>query len=157
MSATQSFPAYHPLFRGALFAAAVSLAFYIPYKYGTQLHANEGLYAFLFPLSALLAAAGIVFAVKPGKSCDCGVPMRTGLGALSILWLATGLACVGSLTTSIIADPLRGGFATFHMFVQHVFLSLAVLAFVVAPQRMAGVRGLATAPSNRVPGSAAAS
>ena len=52
-------------FRIALFAAAASLAAYIPYKYATQLHAIQGLYAFLFPLSAILAAAGIALAVRP--------------------------------------------------------------------------------------------
>ena len=60
------------LFRAALFAAAASLAAYIAYKFATQLHAIDGLYAFLFPLSSLLAAAGIILAVKPRKACECG-------------------------------------------------------------------------------------
>ena len=54
------------IFRVALFAAALSLAAYIPYKYATQLHAITGLYAFLFPLASVLAAAGMLLAMKPG-------------------------------------------------------------------------------------------
>ena len=85
------------LFRAALFAAAASLAAYIPYKYATQFHAISGLYAFLFPLSAVLAAAGMIVAVKPEKACDCGTTMRTGLAALAGLWLVTGMMCVGTV------------------------------------------------------------
>jgi hypothetical protein len=125
------------LFRAALFAAAASLAGYIPYKYTTQLHAISGLYAFLFPLSSLLAVAGIVFAVKPQKACDCGPATRGGIGALSILWLATGVMCAGMLTEAVIENPLHGSIATFHMIAQHVFLSASILAFAVAPDWMA--------------------
>ncbi len=96
------------LFRAALFAAAASLALYIPYKYATQLHAVSGFYAFLFPLSALLAAVGMIVAVKPAKACECGVPIRSGVAALSVLWLATGVMCVGTLTAAVLEDPLHG-------------------------------------------------
>ena len=85
------------LFRVALFAAAASLAAYIPYRYATLLHAVSGLYAFLFPLLALLAAAGLILAVKPAKACDCGATLRTSVAALAGIWLATGLLCVGTL------------------------------------------------------------
>lgn len=130
------------LFRAALFAAAASLAAYIPYKYLTQLHAIEGLYAFLFPLSALLAAAGLVAATRPGKACDCGVTMRTGVAALSVLWLATGVLCVGSLSDAVLEHPLHGSIATFHMLAQHVFLSLSLIAFAAMPRRMAKALGV---------------
>ena len=125
------------LFRVALFAAAASLAAYIPYRYATQLHAVSGLYAFLFPLSALLAAAGLILAVKPAKACDCGATLRTSVAALAGIWLATGLLCVGTLAQSILANPLHGSIASFHMLTQHVFLSLALIAFAWAPQSMA--------------------
>lgn len=131
------------IFRVALFAAATSLAVYIPYKYATQLHALSGIYAFLFPLSALLAAAGIVVAVKPEKACDCGVSMRAGIGALSVLWLATGVLCVSSLAVAVMDHPLHGSIATFHMLVQHVFLSLSLIAFALMPDRMAAALGVA--------------
>ena len=144
------------VFRAALFAAAASLAAYIPYKYATQLHALQGLYAFLFPLSALLAGAGIVFAVKPEKACDCGTTMRSGIAAVSVLWLATGMMCVGSLTDAVVANPLHGSIATFHMITQHVFLSLALIAFAAMPSRMAGALGVATASPRRTVVSAAA-
>jgi hypothetical protein len=144
------------LFRVALFAAAASLAMYIPYKYATQLHAVEGFYALLFPLSALLAVVGMVVAVKPARARDCGVPMRSGVAALSVLWLATGLMCVGTLTAAVVEHPLHGSIAAFHMLAQHVFLSLALIAFALAPQRVARALGVAT-PAARpqpIPGTA---
>ncbi len=145
------------LLRAALFLAAASLAAYIPYKYATQLHAVTGFYAFLFPLSALLAGAGIFAAVKPDKACDCGVTMRSGVAALSLLWLATGVMCVGSLTEAVIEHPMHGSIATFHMIAQHVFLSLMLLAIALAPQRMAKAMGVEPAPQRQasVPGTAA--
>ena len=144
------------LFRAALFVAAASLALYIPYKYATQLHAVQGFYAFLFPLSALLAVAGVVVAVKPAKACDCGTTMRSGVAALSVLWLATGVMCVGTLTEAIVEHPLHGSIATFHMIAQHVFLSLALIAFAVMPNRMASALGVEASPPRRpVPGAAA--
>ena len=133
------------LFRAALFAAAASLAAYIPYTYATQLHAISGIYAFLFPLSSLLAFAGMIFAVKPAKACDCGVTMRSGMAALSVLWLATGVMCVGTLTDAVTKDPLHGSIATFHMVTQHVFLSASLIAFAWMPTRMARALGVATA------------
>lgn len=153
MSATERPLAW--LFRAALFAAAASLAAYIPYKYATQFHAVSGLYAFLFPLSGLLAAAGMIVAVKPEKACDCGTTMRTGLAALAGLWLVTGMLCVGALTQSVLADPLRGSIASFHMLAQHVFLSLSLIAFAWAPQRMARALGVTTALRRQPIGSAA--
>lgn len=136
--------------RVALFGAAASLAVYIPYKYATQLHAVTGIYAFLFPLSALLAAAGIVLAVKPQQGCDCGVSMRAGVGALSALWLVTGVLCVGSLTVAVMEHPMHGSIATFHMLVQHVFLSLSLIAFAFMPDRMAGMLGVAASRRQRI-------
>lgn len=143
------------LFRAALFAAAASLAAYIPYKYATQFHAISGLYAFLFPLSAVLAAVGMIVAVKPETACDCGTTMRTGLAALAGLWLVTGMMCVGTLTQSVLENPLRGLIATFHMFAQHVFLSLSLIAFAWAPQRMARALGVTTALRRQPIGGAA--
>lgn len=141
MNASRPTLIFGSLLRVALFVAAASLAAYIPYKYATQLHAVQGFYAFLFPLSALLAVAGMIVAVKPGKACDCGTTMRTGVGALSVLWLATGVMCVGSLTEAVIEHPLHGSIASFHMLAQHVFLSIMLVAFALNPQRMAGLFG----------------
>ena len=143
------------IFRAALFAAAASLAAYIGYKYATQLHAVQGLYAFLFPWSTLLATAGIVFAVKPQKACECGATMRSGIAALSLLWLAAGLMCIGALADAVVAHPLRGSIATFQMLAQHVFLSLALIAFAAMPGRVARF-GLAGAPPRRTVAGAAA-
>ena len=125
------------VFRVALFLAAASLAAYIAYKYATHLHATSGLYAFMFPLSAVLAAVGMILAVNPQKACDCSTPLRAGIASISGLWLATGVMCVGMLTQAIMAHPLSGSMATFQMLAQHVFLSLSLLAFTAVPQRMA--------------------
>lgn len=134
-------------FRVALFAAAASLAAYIPFKYATQLHAISGLYALLFPLSAILALAGMVVAWKPKAACDCSMPVRAGVGAVSVLWLVTGLLCVKTLADGIDDHPVRGTFAMFHMVTQHVFLSLGVLAFALMPERMARAAGAGTFPA----------
>ena len=134
---SQPTPVSAMLFRIALFAAATSLALYIPFKYATRLHAVAGFYAFIFPLSALLAAAGIVLALKPEKACDCGSTVRSGIAALSLLWLTTGMLCVSALADAVASQPLRGSLATFQMVAQHVFLSLALLAFAWRPRRMA--------------------
>lgn len=149
-------PVWGATFRVALFAAAAWLAVYIPFKYATQLHAISGLYAFAFPLSAILALAGIAVAWKPKVACDCSVPVRAGVGAVSVLWLVTGMLCVNSLADSIAANPWRGTFATFQMVTQHVFLSLGLLAFAFVPARMARTLGDAslTAPRTGNAGSA---
>lgn len=147
MNATRRTAFFAWLFRAALFAAAASLAVYIPYKYATQLHAVSGFYAALFPLSALLAAAGMIVAVKPAKACDCGVPVRSSIVALSVLWLATGVMCVGTLSAAILEHPLHGSIATFHMLAQHVFLSLALIAFALTPQRVARGLGVEVPPA----------
>ncbi|MEO6407125.1 MAG: hypothetical protein ABIO45_00015 [Burkholderiaceae bacterium] len=141
------------LFRVALFAAAASLAVYIPFKYATQMHAVTGFYAFIFPFSALLAAAGIVVAVKPERACDCGPTVRSGIAALSVLWLATGMLCVSALADTVMSHPLRGSMATFQMTAQHIFLSLSLIAFAWLPRRMAAaLGGEVVSPREPVPG-----
>ena len=152
MQALQIFPSRPvapAVFRIALFVAAASLAAYIAFKYATQLHAIAGLYAFLFPLSGFLALAGITLAVRPRTACDCSTGMRVGFGVLAGLWLATGLLCVPSLVEMTAASPAGGAFATFHMLVQHVFLTLCVLAFAIAPWKMARWSGIAAGAAAR--------
>jgi hypothetical protein len=138
------------IFRVALFAAAASLAAYIPFKYATQLHTIQGIYAFLFPLSGLLALTGMALAVKPSVGCKLGVSARAALGSVAALWMATGLLCVSSLAAMFPISIWGGAIAVFHMTVQHVFLSAAILAFAFAPSWMArklGVGGSEQAPS----------
>ncbi len=143
------------LFRVALFAAAASLAVYIPFKYATQLHAVTGFYAFIFPFSALLATAGIVLALKPEIACDCGPTVRSGFAALSVLWLTTGMLCVSALADAVVSHPLSGILATFQMTTQHIFLSLSLMAFAWLPRRMAAALG-GSVVSQREPVSRAA-
>ena len=129
-------------FRVALFAAAASLVGYIGFKYATQLHAAQGFYGFLFPLSGVLAAAGVILAWQPRKACDCSVGVRAGIGLLAGLWLIAGVACVPTLAAAVAKNPASGLFATFQMLAQHVFLSLSVLAFALVPRTMARMFGV---------------
>lgn len=120
-------------FRVLLMLAAASLAGYIPYKYATQLHAIDGIYAFLFPLSGVLAMAGMALAARPELAFRIPLVGRAAIGALAAGWMATGMLCVKSLTTQVLVSPGAGLFASFHMATQHIFLSLAVAAIVLAP------------------------
>lgn len=118
-------------FRAVIFLAAASLAIYIPYKYATQLHATEGLYAFLFPLSSVLALGGIVFAWKPALVFRIPFLLRAPVGLIAAGWIGTGLLCIPSLMQT----TLNGGlFATFHLLVQHVVLSISLGTLVLAPR-----------------------
>lgn len=120
-------------FRITLFAAALSLAGYIPYKYLTQLHAIEGLYAFLFPLSTILVIAGLALSVRPDLAFRLPLLGRAITAAIAVGWMATGVLCVPSLTATALHSPLAGGFAMFHMITQHIFLSVSVAMLVLVP------------------------
>ena len=137
------------IFRVALFAAAASLAFYIPFKYATQMHVMQGLYAFLFPLSGILALAGMALAIRPRLGCSCGdmdaqigVPLRAGVGAIAVLWMVNGMLCVPTLAAMIQHSVWGGAFAAVHLTAQHIFLSSAILAFAFAPYWMARKLGV---------------
>ena len=132
------------VFRTALFASAASLAIYIGYKYATQLHTLEGFYAFLFPLSSLLAVAGMAVAVRPTLAISSGVFVRAGVGAVSVLWIGTGMMCVPQLMESVVKTPTGGMFAIFHMGTQHVFLSLSLIAFAIVPREMLAKFGISS-------------
>lgn len=121
------------IFKVALLAAAVSLLGYIPYKYLTHPHAIKGLYAFLFPLSSVVAVAAIAFALFPQRMLQLPLSVRAGIGSIATVWIITGLLCVPTLAAQTLTAPAAGLFATFHMIVQHVFLSLSVVALVLAP------------------------
>lgn len=121
------------VFKIALLASAASLLGYIPYKYLTHPHAIKGLYAFLFPLSAVVAVAAIALALFPQRVLQLPTSVRAGIGSIATAWLITGLLCVPTLAAQTLLAPASGLFATFHMIVQHVFLSLSVVALVLAP------------------------
>jgi len=112
------------------------------------------MYAFLFPLSGFLALAGMILAVRP-KACGCSVGIRSGIAGLSLLWMGTGMLCVGMLTKTILLSPSWGViFAAFHLTSQHVFLSLSLLVFALAPTWMLsklGIEWSAAATTEAVP------
>ena len=124
------------LFRIALFAAAASLVVYIPYKYANTAHALTGLYAFLFPMSSILGLVGMALAIKPEASCSCNMVTRVGFGTFSALWIVTGIQCIPHLTEMIEKNALGGVIATAHMSIQHILLSLVIIAFAIAPYWM---------------------
>lgn len=132
-------------FRWALFAAGLSLALYLPYRYATNPPTMPGLYAFLFPLSSILAGAGMVLALRPGFSSLLNTFVRAGIAAVAVLWLVAGMACIPSLGFKILSAPAAGLLATFQMFVQHVFLPGFVGAFALKPLDTCAWFGL-TAP-----------
>jgi len=121
------------LFKAALLVSAVSLLVYIPYKYVTHLHAIKGLYAFMFPLSSVVALAGIALALIPQRVLQLPFYVRAGIGSIATVWMITGLLCIPALVGQTLTAPASGLFATFQMFAQHVFLSLSVVALVLAP------------------------
>lgn len=122
--------------RLALVVGGVTLAGYIPFKYATEPHALRGLYGFLFPLSPVLAAAGVALGLKPHLAVRAPVWLRTGLAALAVGWVATGLLCIPSLVSMIRRSPGAGLFALSHMLLQHVALSVGVAALALAPQAL---------------------
>ena len=76
--------------RFILLALVVSLPAYVPFKYATQLHAIDGLYALLFPFSSVIALAGIALAVRPALGFQLPLWLRAGVSVLSVGWIATG-------------------------------------------------------------------
>jgi hypothetical protein len=120
-------------FKAALLVSAVSLLAYIPFKYVTQLHAIKGLYAFMLPLSSVVALAGIALALFPKRVLQLPFFVRAGIGSIATIWMITGLLCIPVLVGQSLIAPASGLFATFQMFAQHVFLSLSVVALVLAP------------------------
>lgn len=138
--------------RLVLLAMAVSLACYIPFRYLTQPPPFRGLYGFLFPLSALIALAGMTLAVRPGLVFRLPLTARAAVAALGAAWMATGLYCLSSLAVMTMTVPLPGLFATFHMLVQHVFLPLAVGGFALAPGGAYRLFGFELAPAPKPTG-----
>ena len=140
-----------PLLRFVLLASALSLAAYIVYKLATQMHATEGIYYAVFPLSSLLAAAGIMLATQPQTACSCSKMTRFTMGGLAAAWAVTGLVCSPALVEAIGNSPAAGIFATLHMLVQHVLLSGFIIAFALWPRAMAERLGTPAARTGRTP------
>jgi len=126
-----------------LLLAGLSLALYMPWKAATQYESLEGIYGPWFLQGAVVAVAGILFMARPGLALGVPLWLRIGVGVAALLWMRTGLACTPSLLTSIQQSLLSGGFATFHMMAQHVFLSAGVIGMAAVPryfaERMGGL------------------
>ncbi|MBA3496003.1 MAG: hypothetical protein H0T86_02740 [Gemmatimonadales bacterium] len=120
--------------RGVILVAAVSLGAYIAFKTATHPHAFTGAYAVLFPLSIIVTIAGVVFAIEPALALRTPVWIRAAVGIAAAGWLANGMLCVRSLAETTLHAPLAGLFATGHMVLQHVVLTLGVAAFTLAPR-----------------------
>jgi len=131
-------------FRVLLLLAGVSLVAYMPYKALVHYDKLQDIYGPWFIQGAVVAMAGVLFAVRPGAVLRSPVWMRLGVGLAALLWMRTGLACTPSLLSSIQASLPKGGFAMFHMLTQHVFLSAGVIAMVAAPRFFAEQLGATT-------------
>ena len=122
------------VFRSLLFIAGLTLLAYVPYKMIHQPEAMVGLYGILFPSSAVLALAAMLYAWKPSLAHRTSLWLSLPMGLLAAGWLTTGFECIPTLTRAVMTHPLGGLFATFHMALQHVVVSIGLGTLVVAPR-----------------------
>lgn len=131
-----------------LFAlTALSLLFYVPYRYAVRPPEFGGVfgtgYALLFPLSAVLAVATLAAAWKPdllrGLDGAGSGSRRAALGLYGGSWVLMGLMCLPTLTALAAVSPVEGLFATIHMTAQHVLLGFGAVAVAVDPSTAAGI------------------
>ncbi len=132
------------VFRAVILVAAVSLGGYIAFKTATRPHAFTGLYAVLFPLSIIVTVAGVALAIDPALGFRAPLWTRAAVGVAAAGWLANGVLCVPSLTQATLSAPLAGLFATGHMLLQHVVLTIGVAALALAPRAVYRWFGLET-------------
>lgn len=168
MNARSSHRVRSAVLRVALALTAVSLLFYVPFRYVTRPPEFGGFldtaYALLFPLSLLLAGAALWAAWRPGLPSRLAVADgSTGRWILGLYgggWLLMGLMCLPSLTSLAAHSPVEGLFASVHMTAQHVFLGFAAVATAVHPAAARAVlegRSPMAAWEGEEPGSAAES
>lgn len=131
--------------RIAFALTAVSLLFYVPYRYAVRPPEFGGFfgtgYALLFPLSAVLAVATLFATWKPdllrgleGRSAG----WRYALGLYGGSWVLMGLMCLPTLSALAAVSPVEGLFSTIHMTAQHVLLGFGAVAVAVDPSTAAG-------------------
>lgn len=132
--------------RIAFALTAVSLLFYVPYRYVARPPEFGGFfgtgYALLFPLSAVLAVATLFATWKPDllRGLEGRSPgWRYALGLYGGTWVLMGLMCVPSLTALAAVSPIQGLFSTIHMSAQHVLLGFGAVAVAVDPATAAGM------------------
>ena len=133
------------LIRWALLLAGLSLALYMPWKAVTSFDKLQDIYGPWFLQGAVVAVTGLFFTLKPGFAARLPLLLRAAVAISALLWMRTGLACTPHLIKTIQASLGPGLFASFHMFVQHIFLAAGVVAFAVAPRALAARMGFATA------------
>lgn len=127
------------ILRGLLLFSGISLVGYIGYRYTMATAPDHGtVYGKIFPLSALLAGFAILLAVEPGamRGIDGtrGKVLRAGLTLLGGVWMATGVMCVQSLASGMLAAPFSGTLDMLHMVSDHIVLpiGLAIVAWTPA-------------------------
>lgn len=138
--------------RALLVLAGLSLAFYMPWKALTQYDRLSDIYGPWFLQGMVVAVAGTLFAWRPGFAGRVPLLLRAAVAISALLWMRTGLACTPYLLKTIQTSLGPGLFAWFHMFAQHVFLSLGVVAFAIAPRWLGTRMGAETlaAPADDV-------
>jgi len=122
--------------RAVLLLSGLSLAAYMPWKAATQFESLRSIYGPWFLQGAVVAAAGVLLMIRPVTGLRLPLILRLGVGVAAVLWMRTGLLCTPSLIDTITASPAAGLFATFHMFVQHILLSVGVLLVATVPRPM---------------------
>lgn len=104
------------ILRSVLGLTAVSLVFYVPFRYATRPPGFGGpldtAYALLFPPSILLAVAALRASWRPhllaGLDTASGSAGRWILGAYGGSWVLMGLMCLPSLTSLAAHSPGEG-------------------------------------------------
>lgn len=147
MSAPPARRTHGTVLRAAFALTALSLLFYVPYRYAVRPPEFGGVfgtgYALLFPLSAVLAVATLAAVWKPDllrrlEGAGFGSP-RAALGLYGGTWVLMGLMCLPSLTALAAVSPVKGLFSTIHMTAQHVLLGFGAVAVAVDPGTAAGL------------------
>jgi len=135
--------------RALLVLAGLSLVLYMPFKALTQYDKLSDIYGPWFLQGMVVAVAGTLFAFRPRFAARLPLLLRIAVAVSAVLWMRTGLACTPHLIKTIQASLGPGLLAWSHMLAQHVFLSLGVVAFAVAPKFLAERMGFATSGDPR--------
>lgn len=144
------------ILRGLMGAAAIALVGYVAYRYSIFNPPRHGsLYGTIFPFALPFALLALALAWRPRLLAAlpgaAGAASRAGATLFSGLWMATGAMCVAGFSKAVASAPVGGSLDMLHIFSDHIFLPVAVIALAWAPDRIARALGATDAgtPSDR--------
>lgn len=140
------------ILRGLMGASAIALMGYVAYRYSIYNPPRHGsLYGTIFPFALPFALLALALAWRPRLLARlpgaAGAASRSGATLFSGLWMATGAMCVAGFSKAVVDAPVAGTLDMLHIFSDHIFLPVAVIALAWAPDRIAralGARDAAT-------------